>query len=97
MQKGYWIVQVDVDDFEIYKSYIAANAAPFDEFGGRFLVRGGTREVPEGAVRSRTVVIEFPSYQEALACYNSPGYQAAKTLRDPVSTCDLEIIEGYLG
>lgn len=97
MPKGYWIAQVDVSDFETYKTYIAANAIPFAEFGGRFLVRGGTREVPEGAVRARTVVIEFPSYAEALSCYNSPRYQAAKALRDPVSTSDLVIIEGYAG
>ena len=58
MPKGYWIAQVDVEDFESYKTYIAANAAPFKEFGGRFLVRGGAREVPEGAVRARTVVLK---------------------------------------
>lgn len=97
MSKGYWIAQVDVDDMEVYKTYIAANAAPFAEFGGRFLVRGGARKVPEGAVRARTVVIEFPSYADALACYDSPGYQAAKALRDPVSAGDLVIIEGYEG
>jgi len=41
------------------------------------------------------VVIEFPSYEAALACYDSPGYQAAKALRDPVSTGDLVIVRGY--
>jgi uncharacterized protein (DUF1330 family) len=41
------------------------------------------------------VVIEFPSYAAALACYDSPAYQAAKALRDPVSTGDLVIVEGY--
>ena len=95
MSKGYWIAQVDVDDFETYKTYIGANAAPLKEFGGRFLVRGGTREVPEGAVRGRTIVLEFPSYANALACYDSQSYQAAKALRDPISTSDLVIIEGY--
>ena len=95
MPKGYWIAQVDVEDFESYKTYIAANAAPFKEFGGRFLVRGGAREVPEGAVRARTIVLEFPSYADALDCYRSQSYQAAKALRDSVSTSDLVIIEGY--
>ena len=45
---------------------MAANATPFGVFGARFLVRGGTREVVEGKVRGRTVVIEFPSYAAAL-------------------------------
>ncbi len=97
MTKGYWVAHVDVDDPEIYEAYKAANAAPFKEYGARFLIRGGRREMPEGTARARTVVIEFPSYAAALACYNSEGYQAAKALRDPVSTGDLVIIEGYHG
>lgn len=97
MPKGYWIAHVDVDDMETYKKYIEANAAPFAEYGARFLVRGGAGEQPEGKSRARTVVIEFDSYETALACYNSPGYQAAKALRDPVSTGDLSILPGYDG
>ena len=82
LRRGYWIGHVDITDPEGYKPYMAANAAPFGKFGARFLVRGGTREVVEGKVRGRTVVIEFPSYQAALDCYHSPEYQAAKRLRD---------------
>lgn len=97
MAKGYWVAHVDVDDIEAYKQYVAANAAPFAEYGARFLVRGGEYQQMEGNVRKRTVVIEFDSYETALACYNSAGYQAAKALRDPVSTGDLIIIRGYDG
>jgi uncharacterized protein (DUF1330 family) len=43
------------------------------------------------------VVIEFPSYQAALDCWNSPEYQAAIQLREAVSTTDLVVIEGYDG
>lgn len=97
MAKGYWVAHVDVDDMETYKNYIAANAAPFAEYGARFLVRGGEQQVREGQARARTVVLEFESYEQALACYESIGYQAAKDIRDPVSTGDLVIIEGYTG
>ena len=97
MPKGYWVAHVDIDDAETYETYKAANGAVFAEYGARFLVRGGPRETREGTARARTVVIEFPSYQAALECYNSPGYQAAKALRDPVSTGDLVIVEGYEG
>ncbi|RLK10180.1 DUF1330 domain-containing protein [Ruegeria conchae] len=97
MARGYWVAHVDVDDIETYKSYVAANAAPFAEYGGKFLVRGGERTEVEGKARARTVVIEFPSYEQALACYECAGYQAAKTLREPVSTADLVIIQGYEG
>jgi uncharacterized protein (DUF1330 family) len=97
MPKGYWIGRVDVDDAGKYKAYVEANAEPFKRFGARFLVRAGRFENPEGTSRSRNVVIEFPSYQAALDCWNSPAYQAARRLRLPVSAIDLVIIEGYDG
>jgi len=97
MAKGYWVAHVDVDDMDTYKSYVAANAAPFAEHGARFLVRGGDQEVREGNVRKRTVVLEFDSYEAAVACYESMAYQQAKDIRDPVSTADMVIVRGYDG
>jgi len=97
MTKGYWIGRVDVSDPEAYKQYVAANAEAFRNFGARFLVRAGQFENPEGASRSRNVVIEFPSYQDALDCWESPEYQAAMQHRIAASTIDLVIIEGYDG
>jgi len=97
MTKGYWIGRVDVTDDEVYKSYIAANAAPFAKYGAKFIVRGGAFDAVEGNARERNVVIEFPSLEDAKACYHSAAYQAAKALRDPVAICDLVIIEGYDG
>jgi len=97
MAKGYWIARVDVADAEKYKAYVAANAAPFKAHGARFLVRAGRFENPEGASRTRNVVLEFPSYQAALDCWKSPDYQDAIKLRVAVSTIDLVIIEGYDG
>jgi uncharacterized protein (DUF1330 family) len=95
MAKGYWIARVDVADPEGYKAYVAANAEPFRKYGARFLVRGGTFDNPEGSSRARNVVIEFPSHQQALDCWNSPEYQRARDLRLPVATADVIIIEGY--
>jgi uncharacterized protein (DUF1330 family) len=95
--KGYWIAHIDVTDPEGYKPYQAANAKAFGMYGARFLVRGGRQQVTEGHQRSRTVVIEFPSYDAALACYRSPEYQAAKALRQGKGEVDLLVIEGYGG
>ena len=97
MPKGYWVARVDVSDAERYKDYVAANAVAFAKYGARFLVRGGRFENPEGGSRSRNVLIEFPSYQAALDCWNSPEYQAALAIRRPISTGDVIIIEGYDG
>jgi len=97
MAKEYWIVRVDIRDMDEYKRYVAANAAPFKRFGARFLVRGGAFETPEGASRGRNAVIEFPSYAAAVECWHSPDYQAAMKIREPVSTADVVIVEGYDG
>lgn len=95
MTKGYWIGHVTIDDPAGYEAYRQANAAAFSKYGGRFLVRGGTQVVREGQARPRSVVIEFPSYQAALDCYESPEYQAALAVRQPVSNGDIVIVEGY--
>ncbi|WP_299646166.1 DUF1330 domain-containing protein [uncultured Jannaschia sp.] len=97
MTKGYWIAHGRVDDPERYDLYRAANAAPLAEHGGRFLVRGGPQEVCEGDAKPRTVVIEFPSYAAARACYDSDAYQAAIRLRQGISEIDLVIVEGWEG
>ena len=97
MTKGYWIAHGRVDDPERYDLYRAANAAPIAEHGGRFLVRGGPQEVREGDAKPRTVVIEFPSYAAARACYDSDAYQAALRLRQGISEIDLVIVEGWAG
>jgi uncharacterized protein (DUF1330 family) len=97
MAKAYWIAHVDVHNEEGYKPYMAANAAIFKKWGGRFVVRGGRFTGAEGQSRSRNVVIEFPDYDTALACYRSPEYQENIKVRQPHSIADLIIIEGYDG
>ena len=97
MSKGYWIVRFDIADKEQFKKYAAVAPAAVEAFGGRFIVRGGRFENPEGATRSRHVVVEFPSYQDALDCWHSAAYQEAIALRKPATTLDLVIIEGHDG
>ena len=93
--KGYWIARVDVTDPDAYQGYVKANAAAFAKYGGRFIIRGGQFEAPEGKPRARNVVIAFPDYASAKACYHSPEYQDAKAHRVNAAIADLLIIEGY--
>jgi len=97
MAKGYWIARVDVTDEEAYKNYIAANASALRKYGARFIVRGGPFENPEGTARARNVVLEFPSYDAALACYRSPEYADALAIRLAAAKADVTIIAGYDG
>jgi uncharacterized protein (DUF1330 family) len=94
MPKAYWIARVDVNDAEAYKAYVAGAGPAFAEFGGKFLARGGKALAAEGVARARNVVIEFPSFQAAADCYNSPAYQAAKAHRLPAAIGEIVIVEG---
>lgn len=93
-KKGYWMGMVEVTDPDNYPKYIAANAAAFEKYGAKFLVRGGQGEIFEGPAASRLVVIEFDSYRAALDCYHSPEYQAALKMRQQYSNAHFAVVEG---
>jgi uncharacterized protein (DUF1330 family) len=95
--KGFWVGHVDVIDPEGFDAFVAAALPLIGRFGGRFLVRGGAFERVEGAARSRTMLLEFPSYAVALACFDSPDHQAAAALRKGKAELDLTVCEGYEG
>jgi uncharacterized protein (DUF1330 family) len=93
-KKGYWIAMVAVEDAQNYRRYIEANAAAFEKYGAKFLVRGGRHEDPEGFFGDRHVVVEFESFEQALACYRSPEYQHAVKFRLAFSKGSFTIVEG---
>ncbi|MDX1425439.1 MAG: DUF1330 domain-containing protein, partial [Kiloniellales bacterium] len=74
---GYWVVKVRVSDAEAYGEYAKRAAEAVAAHGGRFLVRGQPAVTKEGGDYPRNVVVEFPSYEQALACYDSPAYKEA--------------------
>ncbi|TGQ54741.1 DUF1330 domain-containing protein [Mesorhizobium sp. M1C.F.Ca.ET.193.01.1.1] len=93
-KKGYWIAMIDVHDPEVCKQYIEANAKAFAKYGATFPVRAGRHASPEGATGNRHVVVEFSSYETALACYDSPEYQEALKFRLAASSGHFVIVEG---
>lgn len=97
MPKGYWIVHVDITDQEKFKEYLAENGVPLNKYGARFLARAGKFQNPEGTTRSRNTIIEFPSYEAAVECWNSQEYQHAASHRMSAANMDLTIVEGYEG
>lgn len=94
MTKAYWIARVDVRDAERYKDYISTAKPAFERFGANFIARGGISHAVEGQGRARNVIIEFPTMQHALDCYNSPEYQAAVAIRQTVADGEVIIVEG---
>ena len=92
--KGYWIAHVMVSDPEQYKFYAEGAVSAFQKYKARILARGGRYLQLEGAGKPRNVVIEFPSFDEAVACYNSPEYQTARAKRKNAGIADIVIVEG---
>lgn len=90
MAKGYWIARIDVTNPEPFKDYAAGATEAVNKYGGRYLARGGAYQALEGDARARNVVVEFPSVQAAVDCWNSPEYQAAKKHRD--GSCDAQFV-----
>ena len=94
MPKAYWIARVTVSDPDQYKLYAESAPEAFKKYKAQILARGGRYNQLEGEGRPRNVVIEFPSYDEAIACYNSPEYQAAKSKRKGAGQAEIVIVEG---
>ncbi len=92
--KGYWIAHVTVTDPEQYKLYAEAGPLAFKKYNAKILARAGRSTQLEGDGRPRNVVIEFPSFEDAVACYNSPEYQAAKAKREGAGIADVVVVEG---
>lgn len=92
---AYIIAEVEVTDPTAYAPYRPLAAASIARFGGRFLVRGGTVDLLEGAPQpERIVVIEFPDSETARRWYNSEEYQSALKIRQSASRGRLILAEG---
>ena len=94
MPKGYWIARVDVHTPERYGEYIAAAKPAFERYEANFIARGGKFVELEGTARARNVIIEFPSLQHAVDCYNSPEYLVAAKIRQEIATAEMVVVEG---
>lgn len=94
MAKGYWVVNVDVTDIDAYKDYRAFVEPFLAAHAGRFVIRGGQADVVEGSVLPRVVVVEFPSYDDAVAAYRSAEYAEGKKKRLSAGAANFAIVEG---
>ena len=95
MPKGYWVsAHQRPADPEKHKAYREIAISAIEAAGGKFLVIGGTSEAREFGKNERTVVIEFPSYADALAAYENEEYKLALAALGDGAERDLRIVEG---
>lgn len=94
MPKGYIIGHITVKNPEAYKEYVERDTPILLGLGGSFIIRGGQSEVLEGESLERHVVIEFPSYEAALAAFNDPEYQEVAEIRRRNAESTIIVVEG---
>lgn len=95
MAKGYWIAFYrSVSNPAALAEYAKMATPAIEAGGGRFVARGLPYRNLEAGLKERTVLIEFPSVQAAVAAYESPGYQAALKKLAGAAERDIRIMEG---
>jgi uncharacterized protein (DUF1330 family) len=79
---AYWLARARIDDPVQYKKYTDLVPAIIKQYGGTVLARGGRYQIMEGPETfHRFVVIEFPTLEQGVKCFESPEYQAAASFR----------------
>jgi uncharacterized protein (DUF1330 family) len=92
---GYWIVRAsEVTDEEAQRSYGKAWAPLAEHYGAKVIAGPGRISTKEGGPVARAFLVRFESYEQALACYEDPAYQAAAVFGKKASARDLVILEG---
>ena len=96
MKKAYWVVAYrSIADEAAVKAYGELAAPALQSFGGRLLTRSTSQvEAHEAGVQLRTVVVEFDSYDSALAARKSEAYQKALQALGSGAERDFRIVEG---
>ena len=93
--KGYVVcVYKNITNEAKLKEYAVKAKAAVEKYKGKFLIRGGRSTSNEGEKSPRTVVIEFPSYDEANNFYQSKEYQNAHDILEGYAERQHQTIEG---
>jgi uncharacterized protein (DUF1330 family) len=89
----YWIARSKINDPAEYKKYTDLVPAIIAKHGGRVLARGGRFQIMEGPQKfSRFVVIEFPGFEQGVACFQSDEYNKAAAFRRANGAGEVETI-----
>lgn len=95
MTKAYWVnTYREVTDPGKVAAYAKLAGPAIEAAGGRFLARATAAQAYEHGLVERTVVIEFPSIEAAVAAHDSPAYRAALAALDGGAVRDLRIVPG---
>jgi len=96
MPKAYMVVTYrSISNPDALAAYAKIAGPAVQAAGGKFLVRGVATKTYEAGMKERTVVVEFPSIEQAIAAYEGPGYKKAlDALGTSSAVRDMRIVEG---
>ena len=93
--KGYVVcVYKNIGSEDKLKEYATKARAAVENYKGKFLIRGGKSKINEGESSPRTVIIEFPSFDQANEFYQSEEYQEAHSILKGHAERQFQIVEG---
>ncbi len=92
---AYLIVRANVTDMAQYQQYMKLTPAILEQYGGKFIIRGGEKLVLEGPdAPERVVMVKFDSIEAARRMYESDEYQAAIKVRAGAADASFIVMEG---
>ena len=96
MKKGYWVVAYrSISDESALKAYGALAVPAIESFGGRVLTGSASQiQAHEAGLQQRAIIVEFDSYDIALAAHKSEAYQKALQALASGAERDFRIVEG---
>jgi uncharacterized protein (DUF1330 family) len=96
VKKGYWVVAYrSISDESALKAYGALAVPACQSFGASFLTMSTSHvEAHEAGLQQRTIIVQFDSYDIALAAHKSEAYQNALQALGSGAERDFRIIEG---
>ena len=92
---AYIIVEIEITDSVGYEEYKRQAAATVEQYGGKYIVRGGVCETLEGDWKpKRIVVLQFDNMERANAWLNSPEYVEPRKQRHRTASTRMILVEG---
>ena len=95
MAKGYLLGQITINDKDQYRKYNSKIGAIIEEYGGKYLVKGGFRVVKEGYPSwQRDVLVEFKDIETAKLFFSSKKFKDISKFRKAGSSGFLILVNG---
>ena len=92
---AYVIGDVEVRDPAAFQEYRNSFGATVEQYGGRFVIRGGRVDAKEGGWQPHhLLMLEFANLEQAERWYNSPEYKPLIAIREKAARTQLLIAEG---